>query len=82
MRQYQLNATQIRKLNDADMMQEIMIQVGSMASFFVQPGNKLFIHLHGTAQTEPNSTHTTLQLWQYVEELLSERIGQLQLIQD
>ena len=88
MRQYLLNAIQVRKLNNADTMQEIMIQVGNMASFFVQPGNKLFVHLHGTnaPSTNPNdsaydgSNYNTLQIWEHVEDLLEQRIGDLQQI--
>merc|ERR1712130_1033573 len=73
-RQYLLNATQLRKLSDTHLMQRIMINVGSIASFFIQPGNKLFVHLNA-AQND------TAQSWVYIEDLLLQNIGPLHLIQ-
>ena len=83
-RMYALNAAQVRKLNNSKTMQFIMIQVGNMASFFVQPavdGHKLYIHLHGTQNDANNSHQDTNEIWKYVEELLRDQIGQLRLVQ-
>ena len=76
MRQYLLNATQVRKLNDTELMQDILLQVGTMASFFVQPGNKLFVHLQGKPSNDKINS-----IWQNVEQLLIDHIGDLNLLQ-
>lgn len=77
LREYALSREQAKRLSSASVMQEIMLMVGSMASFFVQPGNKLFVHLHGIKQATDG--RSTLQIWEYVEKLLTESIGQLKL---
>ena len=83
LREYLLSGLQVQKLNDPETMNEILMQVGSMANFFVQPGkggSRLYINLHGATTQNNVNMNEIAQIWDNVVCLVQQHIGKLQLI--
>ncbi len=69
MRQFEMTALQKSKLQKPEVMSQIMMNVGSKASFFAQK-NTLFVHLN----VSPNQS-----VWETVEAILKKYFGELEL---